>query len=165
MIDIKVLFENISNHIAYCKSAPFVCTKQAAFESWFRVEIMPVLWDLQYPSDSIITEYTYPNSRDKADLCVKDQQGDIVFELKSFVSMQDSNKTKSYPKQIEKLEKLIANPSVLQGITFTTFIGYSETRMNNYMNRFFNNNSWDILGPNKLIKKYQLYAAITSIIE
>ncbi len=163
MINIKVLFEKFSSHVASCKSAPFVCTTHAAFESWFRVELVPVLWDLRYSSDSIKTNYIYPNSNDKADLCVKDQQGDIVFELKSFVSGQDANKKANYPGQIKKLERLIADASVLQGITFTTFIGYSETKMSNYMNLFFTNDSWDMLGPNKFIKRYPLYVAITSI--
>lgn len=163
MINIKVLFEEFSSHVASCKSVLFVCTTHAAFESWFRVELVPVLWRLQYSSDSIETKYTYPNSSDKADLCVKDQQGDIVFELKSFVSGQDANKKANYPGQIKKLEKLIVDPSVLQVITFTTFIGYSEIRMRNYMDLFFTNDSWDILGPNKFIKQYPLYVAITSM--
>ncbi len=163
MINIKELFEKFSNHIDSCKSAPFVCTTHAAFESWFRVELIPVLCELQYTYNSIETNYTYPNSRDKADLCVKDNHCNIVIELKSFVTAQDSKKKEKYPTQIKKLEKLIFDPTVIQVITFTTFIGYSESRMKNYLQRFFTNHSWEILGPSKLIKKYPLYAAITSM--
>jgi hypothetical protein len=163
MINIKDLFEKFSNHVDTCKSAPFVCTTHAAFESWFRVELIPVLWEHRYQYDSIETNYTYPNSRDKADLCVKDNQGNIVIELKSFVTGQDSNKKEKYPIQIKKLEKLIFDPIVIQVITFTTFIGYSEYRMKNYLQQFFANHSWEILEPSKLIAKYPLYAAITSM--
>jgi hypothetical protein len=163
MINIKELFEKFSNHVDSCKSAPFVCTTHAAFESWFRVELIPVLLELQYSYNSIETNYTYPNSRDKADLCVKDNQGNIVIELKSFVIGQDSNKKDNYPIQLKKLEKLTFDPTVIQVITFTTFIGYTESRMENYMQRFFTNPPWEVLGPSKLIIKYALYAAITNM--
>lgn len=163
MINIKELFEVFSSHVASCKSAPFVCTIHASFESWFRAELNPVLWQMQYLFESITTNYTYPNSGDKADLCVKDQEGDIIFELKSFVRGQDANKKARYPDQIKKLENLITNSSVLQVITFTTFIDYTETRMEDYMDLFFTNDSWDILGPSKFIKQYPLYVAVTSM--
>lgn len=165
MIDIKELFNKFSHHVDSCKSALFLFTRHAAFESWFRVELVPVFWELQYPSELIETNYGYPNSKDKADLCVRAEQGNIVIEIKSFVSGQDSNKKQNYPKQIKKLENLITNPSVVQVMTITTFIGYSETRMENYMNRFFTNDAWKIVGPDKLIENYPLYVAITSIIK
>jgi hypothetical protein len=163
MINIEELLQKFSNHLSSCKSAPFVCTLHAAFESWFRIELIPVLVELQYLPNSIETNYTYPDSRDKADICVRTQQGIIVFELKPFVSGQDANKKREYPSQIKRLENLIGNPNTLQVVTFTTFIGYSETTMKNYVSLFFTNNSWNILGPTKLIDKYQLYVVITSM--
>jgi len=165
MIDIKALFKKFSIHVNSCKSATFVFTRPAAFESWFRVELIPTLCELQYPSESVETNYTYPNSKDKADLCIRDKLGNIVIEIKSFVSGQDSNKKQKYPKQIKKLENLITNPNVIQVITFATFIGYSRIRMENYMNRFFTNDAWEILEPTKLIEKYPLYVAITSLMK
>jgi len=118
---------------------------------------------MQYPFKSIKPNYRYPNSRDKADLCVKNEGGDIIFELKSFVRGQDANKKTRYPGQIKKLENLITNSGVLQVITFTTFIGYRENTMRDYMGSFFTNDSWDMLGPRKFIEKYKLYVAITSM--
>ena len=163
MIDAEELLKKLSSHVASCKSSSFVCTTHAAFESWFRVELIPVLWEFQYPLSSIETNYTYPNSKDKADLCVRNRSGDIVFELKSFVYGQDSNKKEKYPSQIKKLEKLIADPSVLQVVALTTFIGYSETQMTNYMRHFFASDPWNILGPTRLIKQYPLNISVANI--
>jgi hypothetical protein len=165
MIDAKELLRKLSSHVASCKSSSFLCSVHAAFESWFRVELVPVLQELQYPSSSIETNYTYPNSNDKADLCVRDILGDIIFELKSFVHGQDSNKKQKYPSQIKKLEKLIANHSVLQVLALTTFIGYSETQMANYTEHFFASGSWNVLGPLRLVKQYPLHIAIASIVK
>jgi len=163
VIDIEKLFKRFSAHVVRSRSAPFICTTSSANESWFRVELIPILWEFRYPPDSVATNYNYPNSKKKADLCVRAKLGDIVFELKSFVVDQDSNKKETYPGQIKRLEKLISHRSVLQVIAFTTFIGYSENRMGNYMDLFFAHDSWDILGPRKLIGKYPLYVAITSM--
>jgi len=163
MIDIEELLIKLSSHVATCKSSSFVCTAQAAFESWFRVELVPVLWEFKYSLSSIETNYTYPSSKDKADLCVRDRLGDIVFELKSFVYGQDSNKKEKYPSQIKKLEKLIADQNVLQVVALTTFIGYSETQMTNYMRHFFASVQWNIIGPTRLIKQYPLNVSVASI--
>jgi hypothetical protein len=127
--------------------------------------LIPVLWEFQYPSTSIETNYSYPNSKDKADLCVRDKSGDIVFELKSFVYGQDSNKKEKYPSQIKKLEKLIADPSVLQVMALTTFIGYSETQLINYMRHFFAAESWNIIGPLRLLEQYRLNIAVADIVK
>lgn len=163
MIDIERLYKGFSKHVATCKSAPVVCNINAAFESWFRVELIPVLYELGYPYSQIKTNYTYPDGK-KADLCVESEQGDIVFELKPFVSNADANKINNYPSQIKRLEKLVSSEHrVLQVITFTTFIGYSEKRMNTLMNLFFTNVSWNIYGPKKLIDQYSLFVVITSI--
>ena len=164
MINIEKLFDKFSKHAASCKSAPFVLNANAAFESWFRVELIPPLNELGYEFRNIETNYTYPNSRDKADLCLKSAQGNIVFELKSFVSGQDSNKKEKYPGQIEKLEKLISSSNIVQVISLTTFIGYSETQMMRYINNFFKSKSWTILGPMKLVEQHNLYVTITSLI-
>jgi len=161
-IKIKKLFKKFSRHVASCESALWVCNIDTAFESWFRVELCPVLC-FKLGFNSIHFKYTYPDSNDKADLYVETPRGDIVFELKSFVSGQDANKKKEYPKQIARLEELVHNLSgVLQVITFTTFTGYSEAYMESYCKKLFGG-SWKVLGPRKLIKKYPLYVAITSM--
>lgn len=162
VLKIKKLLKKFSKHVASCKSARFVCSELSAFESWFGVELYTVL-RCKLGFKDVRFKYTYPDSRDRADLCVKTARGDIVFELKSFVSGQDGNKKKEYPRQIARLEELVHHTSgVLQVITFTTFIGYSEDYMKSYFKKLFGD-SWEILSPRKLIKKYSLYVAITSM--
>jgi len=163
MIEIENLFKECSKHIATCKSAPIVCNIRAAFESWFRVELIVVLLNLGYSLEHIETNYTYSNSSDKADLCIRTERGDIVFELKSFVDGQDSNKKTKYPNQIKKLESASLSPTVAQVLTFTTFIGYSENKIKSYVKMFFQNNSWRIFGPIKLLDQYRLFVILTSI--
>lgn len=171
VIKIEKLFKKFSKHVKHevsCKSAWFVCNFPSSFESWFRVELCPVLfWKLRFKDIDFNYAYPdYPDSRYKADICVSKRPdgGDIVFELKSFVYGQDANKMEKYPEQIKRLEKLIGYPSVLQVITFTTFIGYpNKAFMESYMDIFFADAPWKILGPCKLIKKYPLYVAITSM--
>ncbi len=163
VIKIKKLFKKFSKHVASCESARFVCTTQAAFESWFRVELNPVLWKLGYPFEDIDTKYTYPDSTKKADLCIRTPRGDIVFELKSFVKDQDVTKKNEYPKQIARLEELIHNSGVLQVITFTSFIGYRREAIMQDINRWFQDGRWNIIEPAKLIKRYPLHVAITSM--
>lgn len=163
MIDIRDLHERMSRHVASCRSAPFLCTAYASFESWFRVELAPVLWDMGYAQASIDPNYNYPGSKAKADLCIRRSEGDIVFELKSFVRNQDRNKIEKYPEQIKRLEKLISDLAVSQVITLTTFIGYTSYGMSKLMNDFFGRAHWDRLGPVPLIEQYPLHIAITTL--
>lgn len=163
MIDIQLLFDNFARHVCSCKSAEFVLNKEASFESWFRVELVPVLQELGYPIECIDTNYKYPGSGDKADLCVRDNS-DIVFELKSFVKSQDANKKQEYPKQIKRLEGILGSGHCKQVIAFTTFVGYSETQLRNYMRLFFTNAKWITLGPSKISNNGKLYLAICTIL-
>jgi hypothetical protein len=59
VIDINDLFQLLSNHVATCRSAPFLCDTLTSFESWFRVEIIPALWDLGYDTNNIDMDYCY----------------------------------------------------------------------------------------------------------
>lgn len=165
VIKIKKLFKKFSKHVASCESVEFVCSTDAAFESWFRVELCPVLLKLGFEKKDIHFSYTYRNPPGKkADLCLSTHRGDIVLELKSFVCGQDRNKWEKYPEQTARLKKLIDDPGVLQVITFTTFIGYPrKATMGKYMDKFFGDPRWDIIGPAKVIKRYRLYLAITSM--
>jgi hypothetical protein len=129
MINIQELGLLFSEHVTSCKSCSTVCRRNAAFESWFRVELIPVLGDIGYTN--IVTDYNYPNIKRKADLAINLNEGKIVFELKSFVNYQDSNKKEKYPEQVTRLKNLLIDDSseVIQVITFTTFAGYTDTSM------------------------------------
>ncbi|MDR2478740.1 MAG: hypothetical protein LBD48_05445 [Treponema sp.] len=161
MINIQELCLLFSSHVASCKSCGVVCGRNAAFESWFRVELIPVLSDIGYKD--IVTDYSYPNIKNKADLAINLKEEKIVFELKSFVNHQDSNKKKEYPEQVMRLKNLLLDDSngVIQVITFTTFIGYTELPMKRIINKTFNQNEWNIHGPIKLHKDYELMILIT----
>jgi hypothetical protein len=169
-ININKLFNKFSNHVKSCRSRTFVCSEGAAFESWFRVEINPVLWDLGYKSESIFTNWTYPDSGGKADLCVETSKGDIIFELKCFVRGQDAEKINKYPNQLKRLERLITDPSdsddrvTIQVISFITFIGYNKEQLEKLVRKLFLEKTiWQTVGPNPLIKDSKLLIMIGSI--
>ena len=125
-LDLEALAQGISNHVSTCPPARFLCTTQASFESWFRVELVPVLMEMGIDFDAISPDYTYPGTHYKADLVYSGVGGRTILELKSFVSGQDANKQDRYPVQIERLRSLLAQEaSIAQVITFTTFQGYS----------------------------------------
>lgn len=87
----------------------------------------------------------------------------IVLELKCFVAGADANKKGSYPSQTKRLEELVMTHAVQQALAVTTFHGYSETQMRNYMSAFFQSASWKIAGPSKIIERYPLHMAVASI--
>jgi hypothetical protein len=161
MINIQNLGLLFSEHVCSCKSCAIVCGRKAAFESWFRVELITVLSDMDYKD--IVTNYNYPNTKNKADLAINLNEGKIVFELKSFVNYEDSNKKEKYPEQVANLKNLLIDDSneVIQVITFTTFIGYTETSMKKIINKTFNQSEWTFYGPTKLHKDYELMILLT----
>jgi hypothetical protein len=114
MLNVEDLLHRFSAHVTNCKSAPFVCSTRASFESWFRVELFPVLCELGCATESIHADFTYSNSGNKADLCVKSEAKQIVFELKCFVAGADAHKKSSYPGQIKRLEQLVMTHAVQQ---------------------------------------------------
>jgi hypothetical protein len=83
--------------------------------------------------------------------------------LKSFVSSQDAQKKKAFFHQITNLEQLITAPEIAQVIAFATFLGYSELRMANYLKGFFQSPTWDLIGPERLVEPYSLFAVIASL--
>lgn len=164
-IDIRELFTNMSAHTAACSSSQFLCTTRASFESWFRVELVPVLEGIGIPYRDISPDYTFPDGG-KADLCIQSGSKIILFELKPFVSGQDSNKKIKYPHQINRLLKhLNDNPSIIQVITFTTFYGYTENRMKKICEDFFSDCRWEIVGPSPLVEGYPLHLILTSAVK
>ena len=163
MIDIEDLFDKYSEHVSSLKAAPFICDTHAAFESWFHVELVPVLWELGIADSSIEPRYAYPNSSGSADLGIRTREGVIVFELKSFVNGKSAKKEANYPKQIRTLARLVSNREALQVIAFTTFIGYSEVSMMNHVKKFFKKGSWDVIGPSRLVEPYGVHLCIASM--
>ncbi|MDE2589236.1 MAG: hypothetical protein KGL95_06180 [Patescibacteria group bacterium] len=95
-----------------------------------------------YPLSNISTNFDYPDKNTKADLDVRTEKERIVFELKSFVLHQDAKKKESFPKQIKSLETIVDNNYCNQGITFTTFMNYSEKQLDSMLGKFFTNNKW-----------------------
>jgi hypothetical protein len=164
IINLEVLFDKFTTHILSCKSADFVLDRHASFESWFRVELAEVLRQFGYSGDQIQTNYKYPDSDDKADLCVR-ADGDIVFELKPFVKGQDSNKYEKYPEQIKKLERTVESRHCQQVIAITTFIGYTSEQMQEYMQHFFGNGKWQILEPRRVSEEHELRLALCTVIK
>lgn len=164
LLDIKELFVKMSAHTATCSSSQFLCTTRASFESWFRVELVPVLMTLGVPYEEISPDFTFPD-RGKADLCIQSGGDVILFELKPFVFGQDSTKKEDYPRQIARLlDHLDKNKSISQVITFTTFNGYSEKKMNKFREDFFSDPRWEIVGPSPLVKGYPLHLILTSAV-
>lgn len=163
LISIEKLANEFSQHVGECKSAPFACSVPASFESWFHVELVPVLQSyFNYPLTSIETNYNYPNTNKKADLCIRNSNGSIVFEFKQFVKGADQNKLKEYPSQLNRLEKLIAGSNVEQVIAVTTFMGYSQYVMNKFVARLFET-KWATIGPRALVESYPLQITYSTI--
>jgi hypothetical protein len=167
--DINSLAQGISKHVSTCKSARYLCTTQASFESWFRVELVPVLVELGIDYETVSPDYTYPGTRYKADLVCSSAEGRILMELKSFVSGQDSYKKDQYPNQIERLRSLLAqDASVGQVIAFTTFQGYSPRQITMLIGRLFDPSQWSMVGPIPVVDEYPslqfLIAGITKVL-
>lgn len=159
-IDIARLAEVFRNHVATLRSANFVCSRHAAFESWFRVELVPALNELGIPADNISTDFTYPGSRFKADLIVDLRDGDCAFELKPFVSGQESQKMTKFPSQLRRLLGLLGTGRIVQVIAFTTFIGYGPEALQNRLRQFFGNDRWHSDGPMVVLNRHPLQMCI-----
>lgn len=154
-LDLATLAQSVSKHVSTCTSARFLCTTQASFESWFRVELVPILMEMGVEYDTISPDYTYPSSNHKADLVCSTEGGQIIMELKSFASKQDRNKRNQYPEQIKRLYSLInQNASIAQVITFTTFQGYSPRQLSALIEGLFNPLQWSMVGPAPVVKAY-----------
>jgi hypothetical protein len=155
LIDLARLGQDLSNHVSTCTCAQFLCTEWASFESWFQVELVPVLMQQGYDRSECTSAYTYPGTRNKADLMIAAEEGQIVIEMKVFVSGQDANKKDRYPEQIARLLTLLEqDKSVAQVITFTTFQGYSPRQITNMTHRFFGDPRWSMVGPAPIVDTF-----------
>lgn len=142
MLEANQFLNQFINHFHTCKASKFILKTPASFESWFRAEI-PIVLENWYNLSDIDTNFRYPDSNNKADLVIKANNETIVFELKSFVSHQDSNKKDSYPNQIKALEEIVNSKFCQQGIAFTTFMGYSKKQVDSLLLKFFSSNKWN----------------------
>ena len=137
MIDLDKLTAALARHVGSCRSADVVCSLPNAVESWFRVELIPTLVDSGMPLQNIDFNFTYPGTRDKADVAVTAPDSTTVFELKSFVCFADANKIAKLPQQIARLESLVRSKAITQGVAFCTFCGYTEDRVRRLCRQFF----------------------------
>jgi hypothetical protein len=159
-IDIDRLTAIFQSHVASLESAGFVCSCHAAFESWFRVELVPALKKLGVAEDKIHTDFTYPSSKSKADLVVYLAGGKTIFELKCFVSGQESNKRNAFPIQLNRLLGSIGNNEIIQVIALTTYIGYASDTVTRRMQNLFRDSRWNVVGPCHLVKNYPLQICV-----
>lgn len=162
MIDIRLLLDAMKKHVASAQSSRFLTTTRAAYETWFRVEMAPVLEELGILQSNLDPDFKYPESNQKADLVARIKERLVVFELKSFVDEADSNKVAEFPKQLLRLEALLDKPNVIQVLAFVTFFGYSHRRMQGYLERFFDKDRWSLVGPELAGKEGDLFLAVAS---
>jgi hypothetical protein len=162
MIDNRSLVDAMKEHVASAKSSYFLTTTRAAYETWFRVELAPVLGRLGIPQVDLDPHFNYPGTNQKADLVARIRDSLIVFELKSFVEAADSNKMVEFPKQLRRLEGLLGSTNIIQVIAFVTFLGYSDQRMKGYLERLFGKDQWHVVGPELAVKDGNLFLAVAS---
>ena len=162
-VDITRLAKTFASHVGTLKSAAFVCSRHASFESWFRVELIPTLNELGVPTQNIRTDFTYPKSRSKADLILDLKRGHCVFELKPFVRGQESQKMTDFPRQLRRLIGLLGTNEIVQVIAFTTFIGYGPEALQNRVRQFFGNDPWHSIGPMPVLNRYPLQMCIANV--
>jgi len=124
------------------------------------VELIPALNDLGVPTNSIRTDFTYPTSRSKADLILDLKGGHCVFELKTFVSGQESQKMTDFPGQLQRLLGLLGTNKIVQVIAFTTFIGYGPEALQNRLGQFFGSDPWHSIGPMPALNRHPLQMCI-----
>ncbi len=90
--------------------------------------------------------YDYPGTREKADLAARSEKGLMVFELKCFVKGADANKTQKWPIQLERLLQLVEKGTVIQGAALSTFFGYKDDKISEFVCRF-HPRPWSYSGP------------------
>jgi hypothetical protein len=168
MVEINYLSGTLAKHIKSLPAGQLVADTQTAFESWFRVELAYILTKL-FPRSRVEFNFNYTLKdcqKKKADICLHDPgQKPIVFELKSFVIGADANKKAEFPKQNDLLYQHIKNDEFSQGISFVTFVGYSDEQIAKLLPGFYpTNHGWQISNAEKLGagKKLQFYCASVS---
>jgi hypothetical protein len=154
-IDIKELAKRFILHASKLRSARFVCSKRVALEGWFRAEIVPVLEDMGIAFDKITPIFSIDSNR-KADLAIQTENGFVAFEFKCFVAGADANKKKTFPQQLDRLERAVETDKIIQGIAFVTFSHYSDRQLESLIQKFFKGGNWETTGPLIVIDSYPL---------
>lgn len=144
MIDAGEFANQFLKHVRSCPSGRIACGFGTAFESWFRVELAMMIVMLD-SFDRLGFGYTYPGSKEKADLVVESEEHRIVFELKSFVRRADAQKLKVWPQQ-DRLHRLITEGHAQQGVAIATFFGYGKETLSHLFSKFYLS-PWVVAGP------------------
>lgn len=153
MIDINLLSEELANHIKNLPARKLVAVTRTAFESWFRVELACVLQRVTTGTRLIFNfNYTLEGCQNlKADICLLGEDSETtVFELKSFVSGADANKKESFPKQNNLLYQHVKENQFSQGVSFVTFIGYSDRQIKKMLSLFYAEKEWQVSESKKM---------------
>jgi hypothetical protein len=155
------IYNALYPHITNLSSAPFACNRDAAFESWFRVELYPVLLAVGFLPGQISPNYNYQSApRIKADLISSDGIDRNIFETKSFVKNADGNKRPAFTNQLNKLLTELQKHYVDQIIAIATFQGYTVKQMNKWHNRLAiwapHRRGWQHMGPRVLAQPFRL---------
>jgi hypothetical protein len=141
-------------------SAALVASWEAAFESWFRVELAATLTTVGVSQDQIAFRCPYPQSRERADLLVT-LKSPIPFELKCFVCGADAKKLSAFPEQIKRLERYVQNRAFSQAVAFATLFGYTDARERGLLSFFAP--AWKLVGPLRVLDGHPLKFVLAEI--
>ncbi len=136
MLHAETLANEFVHHVAACPSGLMACTVRMAVESWLQIELASMLSKSPY-AGSIVCDWHYPGTREKADLVARIADRQIVFELKCFVKGADAKKLEKWPGQLSRLAKLIERGDAPQGVAVSTFHGYGNDRVACFIKQFY----------------------------
>ena len=165
-IELAALASSFIKHANTLRSASFVCSAETALEGWFRAEMVPALEDMGIAAGSVDCRFDYPGTREQGDLAVTTDDGVTAFEFMHFVPFKDSRKILRFPKQLDRLQKVVDDGLAQQGIALATFSLYSKQRTNSLVDRFFGHRlpRWQIVGPEPVIAGYPLVLVLAGVI-
>ena len=160
IIDPNQLCTEFQAHVRDLPSTPLVASEATSFESWFRVELgITLIQRLGVQRAKLIYNYNYPtptNQKRKADICIESETP-IVFELKTFSEGADANKLQKFPGQNQLLREHVVGGHFRQGVSFATFFGYSERRLQTIIGKLYPPEAhWNISGPHALLEGFCL---------
>lgn len=167
MVNGHEFLERFLAHVTTLRSTEFVARQPFACEGWFRVELIPALVDTGIQEVRITPEYTYPGTRNKADLAIvaaDSSRAEVVFELKHFVQFADAQKRHSLPVQIDRLTELVRQGVINQGVIFMVFFYLDSSQPAKIISRSFQKNlGWFVVDPQPLLIGSLATVAIATI--
>lgn len=162
------LLERFLAHVRTLKSIKFVATNPFACESWFKVEMAPVLVDMGIAQARITPKFTYPGTRGKADLAIvaaDESRTQVVFEFKHFVQFADAKKRQSLPGQIARLTELVHQGVIDQGVTFMVFGYLDSSQPAKIISRSFHDRQkWVVADPQPLLAGFPVVTVAVATI-